>query len=217
MIEGSDIDRLKEFLPELTETEEEKFRQYFDVLCHFNRKINLVSRASIKNSGGKHFSDSYKGLKIFEEFMTPGATMYDFGSGNGFPGIIGAVMYPEVKHILIERDKRKGEFLKFLAQELLLNNVGVHIGAAKDIKENSVQIAMSRAMAPLPKMLLEMRKLSVVGGRIFLFKGDTWTTEFGNCPPQLFDLWDVKLKGHYNIPSLDMERFIIECTRKPEV
>ena len=209
----NDIELLSEYLPEITENEEKMFKQFYDILCHFNKRINLVSRSSLTSAGRKHFSDSYMGIRLFDDVFKKDDLVYDFGSGNGFPGVISAIMHPEVNFLLVERDKRKSEFIRFLSEELGLKNISLHIGAASQLKENSVQIAMSRAMAPLPKMLLEVRSLVKPGGKIFLFKGDHWTTEFGNCPPQIFDLWDVELRGKYTIPSLDMDRFILECTR----
>ena len=122
-------------------------------------------------------------------------------------------MHPGTKFILVERDKRKSEFMRFLCEELGLGNVILHMGSASQLKEESVKLGMSRAMAPLPKMLLEMRPLFENGGKLFLFKGDHWATELGSCPPQIFDIWNVELKGQYVIPSLDMDRFILECTR----
>ena len=212
-MDGSDIDKLSEFLPEITPEQEEKFREFYDILCHFNKRINLVSRASLKSAAGKHFSDSYMGLKIFEKDLKPGSNVYDFGSGNGFPGVVSSGMYPDINHILIERDRRKAEFLRVLCGELKLTNVGIHGGPTGELKENSVEIGMSRAMAPMPKMLLELRSICKQGAQIYLFKGDHWATELGSCPPQIFDIWEIKVRGKYNIPSLDMERFIIECIR----
>lgn len=207
------MDLLSEYLPEITDSEEKMFKAYYDILCHFNKRINLVSRSSLVSAGRKHFSDSYMGLKLFDAVFNKDDIIYDFGSGNGFPGVVSAIMHPEVNFILVERDKRKAEFIKFLSEELGLKNITLHAAAASQLKEDSIEIGMSRAMAPLPKMLLEVRSLFKSGGKLFLFKGDHWTTEFGNCPPQIFDLWDVELKGKYTIPSLDMDRFILECTR----
>lgn len=209
----NDIEKLRDFLPDLNDNEEKAFKSFFDILCHFNKKINLVSRLSIKEAGSKHFADSYLGLKIFSDQIQASELVYDFGSGNGFPGAIAAICFPNTKFLLVERDKRKSQFLEYLCQELELKNVILHAGEASDLKESSVKMSMSRAMAPLPKYLLELRRLVPKGGKTFLFKGESWTTEFGGCPPQIFDLWDVKLRGSYSLPESDAVRFIVECDR----
>ena len=209
----SDIENLKELIPDISPSEVESFKKFYDILCHFNKKINLVSRVSLKEAGAKHFADSFLGLKLFEETIQSSELFYDFGSGNGFPGVIAAIMYPKTKFILVERDKRKSQFLEYLSRELGLKNIILHAGSAAELKERSVKLSMSRAMAPLPKFLLELRTLVPKGGKAFLFKGESWTTEFGNCPPQIFDLWEVKLRGSYTLPSVEAVRFIIECER----
>ena len=210
---SNDIERLREYIEDISPAEEEKFTAYFEILSQFNKKINLVSESTIHDAGKRHFADSYHGIKIFQDEIKENSFVYDFGSGNGFPGIVFSIMRPDCQMMLVERDQRKCEFLKFVSQELGLGNINIHSGNASHLKPGVVDVAISRAMAPMPKMLLEVREALGKNAHLFLFKGDHWTTEFGQCPPQIFDLWDVTLKGTYRIPELDIERFVIDCQK----
>lgn len=210
---SNDIDNLREFIEDISPEVEEHFTSYFEILEQFNKKINLVSPSSLENAGKKHFADSYHGLRIFEQEIETGNIVYDFGSGNGFPGIVLAIMRPDLKLVLVERDNRKCEFLKFVAQELKLENINVYTGNASHLKPGVANYAISRAMAPMPKMLLEVREAMAQNSHLYLFKGDHWTTEFGQCPPQIFDMWEVDLKGSYKLPELDIERFVVDCLK----
>lgn len=209
----NDIDNLGELLPDLSSDLGGLFKEYFDLITHYNNKINLVSKGTIKDAVVKHFADSYFGVTSFVDSIVSDDPIFDFGSGNGFPGMIGGMMMPNQKIILVERDLRKAEFLKIAANQMNLPNVEVHAGPLSDFNSGVVKYAMSRAMSPLPRYLLETREVMAVGGKSFVFKGDHWTRELSETPAQLFDYWDVALSNTYLLPDGETERYIIKCER----
>ena len=209
----SDINNLEDIIPDLSSDLNESFQSFFELLEQYNKKINLVSRSSIPHAGVKHFSDCYQALQILEDDLAVENPIFDFGSGNGFPGIIAAIMYPKSQFILVEKDKRKAQFLKTAYSELELNNVEVHAGTIAELNEGVCQTIISRAMAPLPKFLLETRKFTKLGGTAFLLKGDHWSTEFSAIPPQVFQYWDVSLMKQYFLPNNAGSRVIVRCLR----
>ena len=211
---SNDIDNLEEYIDGLSSDLKEQFTEYFQLIEKYNSKINLISKGTVSRAGSKHFADSYLALKMILPNLPKDVPIFDFGSGNGFPGMILGMMEKARPVILVERDLRKAQFLKLAADELLLDNIEVHGGSINELTAGSCVAGISRAMAPLPKFLLETREAIQSGGRVFLFKGDHWTSEFGSCPPQIFDFWDVNLLGSYMLPGTDpTERFIIQCDR----
>ena len=102
-------------------------------------------------------------------------------------------------------------FLKHLASRLQLKNIDVFTGDVKDIESGAGPLCISRAMAPMNRILLETRKLVPEGGHLYLFKNEYWTAEFGSLPPQLFDFWDVTVKCNYSVKNRQF--FIIDCFR----
>lgn len=209
----NDINNLKDMMPDISSELEQKFLDFFELISKFNSKINLVAQSTISRAGVKHFADSYLGLRTFMDVLEGDDPVFDFGSGNGFPGLIAAMMLPTKKIILVERDQRKAEFLKIASNQMNLKNVEVYAGPVNNLSDKSCQYIISRAMAPLPKFLLETRRVVKPNGKVFLFKGDTWTTEFGSCPPQIFDYWDVEVQGSYELPIDGATRFTVRCTR----
>ena len=158
--------------------------------------MNLFSKNTVIE---KHFADSYLGLEIifkikpFEETQS----VYDFGSGNGFPGLVAAIMRPESEFVLVERNQKKVLFLKSVLSELDMKNVRVFRGQARCLAGGSVQYGMSRAMAPLPRFLIETKNITTVGGQIFLFKGKNWKEEARSCSSKILKFWQIREMGSY--------------------
>ncbi len=209
----SDYSNLDELLPDQSEAEVEKLSDYCKLLVQYNSKLNLLSKNTISRLGSKHISDCVQALELIRKELNSDVPAFDFGSGNGLPGIVGAILYPELDFYLVERDLRKAEFLKIAFDELELTNVEVIDKDLSQLADDSCSQVISRAMAPIPKFLLEARKRMPTGGRAFLFKGDYWSTELSSAPPQVFEYWEVDLFGNYSLPNSEGERFIIECKR----
>jgi len=209
----NDINRIHEFIPELSDQLVDKFLAYFDILEDFNGKMNLVSQSSLPHAGMKHFADSYYGLQFILDKMPQGHVVYDLGSGNGFPGTILSLLRPDLKIVMVERDLRKGEFLKHLNFSLAVKNSEVFVGDVKELKNDICDVAISRAMSPMPRMLLEAREFMKTSGHLYLFKNEYWTSEFSAIPPQLFDYWEVDVLNSYQLHKTDIQKFIVDCTR----
>ncbi len=209
----SDINNLKTFIPDISTQLESQFLSYFSILNKYNATLNLIARSTIDSAGEKHFADSYWGLKSFIHLFSGDEKIYDFGSGNGFPGIIAALIAPTKEFVLVERDQRKAEFLKTAIDLLKLSNVKVFAGNSTDIPVAECFLGMSRAMAPLPRFLLETRSAVKPGGKVYIFKSDQWTREMGACPAQIFEHWDIDFHASYKIASTNKEQTIICCQR----
>lgn len=59
------------------------------------------------------------------EFLSKGIHLADVGAGAGFPGMVLAIVRPDLKVDLIEPMERRTDWLRFVADELKLSNVEV--------------------------------------------------------------------------------------------
>ncbi len=105
------------------------FKRYYEILIEWNKKINLISRKE-ENILEKHFLDSILFLPEIGDLTnragaSPAPTVFDIGSGGGFPGIPLAIMKPEWHFTLCESIKKKVIFLEHLIKELKLKNIKV--------------------------------------------------------------------------------------------
>lgn len=209
----NDINNIEEIIPGISSSLKMSFEKFFSILELYNSKINLISKSTVSFAGVKHFADSYFGLKAIEDELDFDQPIFDFGSGNGFPGIIAGMMFSDAHIILVERDQRKAEFLKNASDQLGLSNIEVHSGSVSELADGSCKTIISRAMAPLPKFLLESRMVAPKGGVAYLFKGEHWSTEFSTIPAQLFNFWDVDLFASYQLPNDEGQRYIVKAER----
>ena len=114
----NDFDRIGDYIPELSSEMLSSFGTYYDLLKEFNVSLNLVGSGTLAAAGERHFADSYLGIKsLFGNQEIGTDHLYDLGSGNGFPGVIFALMYPKIRITLVERDRRKCEFFKTFSFE----------------------------------------------------------------------------------------------------
>lgn len=192
--------RILEWFPDISSAVSEKLRLFHVELLHFNKTINLISPRTEKTADLVHFADSIIGSRLVLE-NSKGPEIYDFGSGNGFPGLVLAAMAPDRKIFMIEKDTRKVEFLKHVIGRMGLTNASVFSLRVEDLKPDSIQIAVSRGFAPVSKALITTRSTFRVGGQYFHMKGDGWVREVAEIPTQICTIWSPRLLSEYTLPD----------------
>lgn len=106
-----------------TKEELEKLKKYVHLLQFWNNKMNLTSIREEKDIYLKHFYDSLTIVKT--GIIKNNISIADIGSGAGFPGMIIAIFFNNIKVTLIESNKKKYKFLKIVKEELELYNVEI--------------------------------------------------------------------------------------------
>lgn len=92
----------------------DRLRQYEGLLAKWQKAINLVGPATLPDSWARHFVDSAQ----LAPLIPAGAkTLYDLGSGAGFPGLVLAALRPDLAVTLIESDQKKCAFLATVSHE----------------------------------------------------------------------------------------------------
>ena len=154
----------------------DRFRLFERLLQKWNRRINLVSRASLDDFWRRHVADSVQVFRL----GTPQGHWVDLGSGGGFPGLVVAILAASERHdldvTLIESDQRKAAFLRAAARET---------GAACAVLPARIESAppqgadtvSARALADLSTLLGFVHQHLKPGGTALFPKGVTWEKE----------------------------------------
>jgi 16S rRNA (guanine527-N7)-methyltransferase len=204
--------RIDQWFPELDPQVGQQLKKYYDELLRFNRTVNLIGVKTIIVADAIHFADSILSSRLIAK-AGPIPEIYDFGSGNGFPGLVYAVLHPATKVHLVEADGRKAEFLKHVAAHLALKNVTVLIRTVESLPEKSVKVAISRGFAPIAKALLLSRRLFPRGGVYYHLKSEEWSSEVGQIPTQLCSFWTPSLVGEYRLPVGEVQFAVVRTDK----
>ena len=111
----------------------------------------------------------------------------DVGSGGGVPGLVLAIVRPDVQVLLIEATKKKADFLASAAKELNLVNVTVDPRRAErpahsPLRE-SFDIVAARAVGTLDILVEWLLPLVKIGGAVLVMKGPKGIEELRQAEP----------------------------------
>ena len=100
-------------------------------------------------------------------------TVVDVGSGAGLPGIVWAIVRPDLEVICVEPLLRRVNFLTETITRLdLTNRVQVRRGRAEDLAgEIQAPVVTARAVAPLERLVGWTMPLVAPGGELLALKG----------------------------------------------
>ena len=107
---------LAELLPRL--------QAYLELLLVWNSRTNLTSIREPQEVVRKHFGESLYAASVLRSQVVDGATLLDYGSGAGFPGLPLHLLLPNLAVTLSESQGKKAAFLREAVRVL---ETGTHV------------------------------------------------------------------------------------------
>jgi len=142
-------------------------------LWSWNEKLNLTRHTDFERFVTRDVVDSLQ----LSALLHPDEEVLDVGTGGGVPGIVLAIVRPDLTMSLCESVGKKARAVDNIVQELDLRTAFFQ-GRAEDILEDfRFDALVTRAVGPLWKMLkwFEPHWLSI--GRLLAVKGPKWVDE----------------------------------------
>lgn len=154
---------------------DKKLSQYKALLLKWSKTINLVSPATLKDIDRRHIQDSLQLASLLPEGTK---TLIDIGSGAGFPGLVLAMIRPEIEVHLVESDQRKCSFMRTVSRETF-TPVVIHNTRAENVDIKSACVISARALAKLGDLLSMTKIWWECNPEILLVfpKGSNWENE----------------------------------------
>jgi 16S rRNA (guanine527-N7)-methyltransferase len=126
--------RLNAFLAEaglapLDNSQADRFEEYLSLILRWNARVNLTAVRDEDGILSRHFVES---IACARSLPLGIATLLDFGSGAGIPGIPIALCRPEISVTLAESQGKKAAFLRE-ALRVLGISANVHSGRAESL------------------------------------------------------------------------------------
>lgn len=126
-----------------------RLKAYADLLSDWNARHNLVAKSTLPDVWHRHFLDS---AQLALLIPSEANTLADLGSGAGFPGLVLAVMRPDLAVTLHEATTKKCAFLQSAAERMGVK-VAVRNARLEDLPAQPFDVVTARALAPLPQLL----------------------------------------------------------------
>lgn len=147
--------------------------KFIALLRAYNTKVNLMSRKDTHAIIDHHLAPSF--LFTMLHRMKNGETVLDIGSGNGFPGIVAAILLPRSEFVLVEATRKKAVFLETMVREVRLANAQVICTRVEDLAAEKRWLhyfdhTICRAVAPLAKLIQWSRPLLREDGMVEALK-----------------------------------------------
>lgn len=149
------MELLLKYFPNLTETQKLQFSALYDLYSDWNSKINVISRKDIENLYERHILHSLGIAKIIS--FKAGSIILDVGTGGGLPGVPLAILFPDVKFILIDSIGKKIKVGQEVSNAIGLKNIQLkHVRIQEE--KGKFDFVVSRAVMPLDDLVKLTRK-----------------------------------------------------------
>jgi 16S rRNA (guanine527-N7)-methyltransferase len=105
-----------------------QFQQLYELVLAGNQRMNLTRITEPMDFWEKHLWDSMRGLlsPVLQAWLADHnpakITVADLGTGGGFPGLPGAIAFPEWHWLLMDSTRKKIQFVSETIAELGLSN-----------------------------------------------------------------------------------------------
>lgn len=157
---------------EINSSQKKMLEDYVELLLEHNKNFNLIGNSTIDMVWERHILDCAQILKFIKN---KNLSFADFGSGAGLPGLILSILGIKEIH-LIEKSFRKCEFLR-QAKKISVNRVYVLNYKLEELPSKNFDCIVSRALAPLPKLLNYTLKFLKPDGFCLFLKGKNLQSE----------------------------------------
>lgn len=189
----------------LTEIQEKQLLAYLDLLAKWNKVYNLTALRQPQDMLTHHLLDSLSIVQPLRQH-THGhpLRLLDVGSGGGLPGVVLAIMCPELTVHCVDAVAKKAAFIQQAASVLGLPKLqGIH--ARVESLAGPYELISSRAFASLADFTAWSAHALAEQGVWLAMKGKFPHDELAALPPTVKLMQQQALQ----VPGLDAERCLL--------
>ena len=169
----------------------ELLSRYVNILTDWQAKMNLVSKNSLSQIWTRHVADS---LQLYQYLNGDTKSVYDIGSGAGFPAIVLAIVsmveQRDIQFKLIESITKKTVYLNAVKNELGLKNIEIINARSENLRLPPANTVTARAVAALDKLFSFAYPLIDKHSVLLFPKGQSYQTEIDEALKH----WDFYVK-----------------------
>ena len=180
---------------------------YLGLLQKWCATYNLTAIREPDRMLTHHVVDSLSIVSAIRRHLqsTPVRRVIDAGSGAGLPGVVLAVMCPDLEVICIDSVGKKTSFVRQVAAEVPISNLQAMHSRLERVRDLRAEVVTSRAFATLADMVKATRALLEPGGVWMAMKGKPPASEIAALPPDI-EVFHVE---PLTVPGLDADRCLV--------
>jgi len=187
-------DSLERHQISLPKVQVRKLDEYCRLLWDWNERVNLTRHTDYDKFVARDVVDSL----ALAEFLRTGERILDVGTGGGVPGILLAILRPDLRIELCDSTGKKALAVSEILQELRLN-IPVHHAKADAVLSEKGRRFTTLTIRAVSRLVLLLRHLAPYWSsfdRMLLVKGPKWVEERGEA-------------RHYNL----MTKIALRCLK----
>lgn len=179
-------------------------------LWRWNEQLNLTRHTTLAKFVGRDVVDSVQ----LANLVNQGRRVLDIGSGGGVPGLVIAIVRPDLRVAVCESTQKKAKVLQAIVDELALPVEAFGCRAEELLELRTFDAVVARAVAPLAKLLGWLQPHWEAFDELLLVKGRSWVDERGEARRRgLMNGLQLRKAAAYAMPGPAGESVILRITR----
>jgi 16S rRNA (guanine527-N7)-methyltransferase len=204
-------DALARYEIELSTDRMAELQRYCRLLWDWNRNLNLTRHTDYERFVTRDLVDSIQLSRLLHN----GEDVLDIGSGGGVPGVVLAILRPDLRLSLCESVGKKATALQAIVEALELPAPVHHGRGERVLQELCFDAVVARAVGPLWRMLKWFQPHWTSIGRLLLVKGPRWVEERGEARHRgLLKNLELRRAAAYATPGTTAQNVILKIWPK---
>ncbi|QEG20800.1 16S rRNA (guanine(527)-N(7))-methyltransferase RsmG [Mariniblastus fucicola] len=188
-----------------------KLSAYCDALWKANETVNLTRHTTYEKFVSRDLVDTIQVSRL----IPAGRAVLDMGSGGGVPGMVLAILRPDLEVTLSESVGKKAVALEAIAKEISLDAEICNSRAEKLLEDFSYDFTTVRAVGPLYKICTWLDGVWSSAGKVLAIKGPNWKNEKNEAAEKgLLKKIDIEVVAEYSSPGADWNSLILQLSAK---
>ncbi|MEM7454775.1 MAG: 16S rRNA (guanine(527)-N(7))-methyltransferase RsmG [Planctomycetota bacterium] len=202
---------IAEFGLEVPEHSLPKLDGYCRLLWAINHSINLTRHTDFHKFVSRDLVDTLELSRLIGE----GEEVLDIGSGGGVPGMVLAILRPDLKITLTDSVGKKSRALDQIAEGIGLEIEIYNCRAEELLEDIRVDVTTARAVGPMIMICRWLEDSWLHAGRLLAIKGPKWVEEEAVAREAgLMKKIQVEKVAEYLTPGTDWNSVILELKLK---
>lgn len=201
---------------EPTKKQQEMLLEYLSQLLKWNKTYNLTAIRDAEQALVQHIFDSLAIIKpltnFFKQREHDKKTVLDVGSGAGLPGVVIAIMMPNVIVTCVDTVEKKMAFVRQVSGVLAIINLKATHQRVELMQDEKFEVVTSRAFASLQDFATLAGERVEKKGILLAMKGKIPNDEIASLEEKT--KWQVDGVEALEVPQLSAQRCLVWMKQK---